>query len=285
MRAVAVGCALLAGCFLKPDRPGGASDGGRDGASGDAAPLACAHYSDWSGPQALPATINTTTSDEIEPALSPDGKYLLFERFNDTALWLSAINNMTFGTPMHVLADCSGGTWTPDGTAVYAWCNAALGSAAFSNGSFESVVNTVEFTAIDPQGRLTFSGDGKAVYYETGSGTTHLARATGSIGHTWARDRELTELETGAASIDQMTPWISSDEHELYFSTSNGNAQLRSATRDAGTGMFSAPAALSMTQVDGWRPTLSTDGTLLIYSGADGDLYFATRTCLTTSAR
>ena len=277
MRAVVAACALLAGCFFKPDRPGAGQDAARDSTTGDGAADVCPHPGAWSGPQAI-ASANTAMTEQ-NPTLSPDGKHLVFVRGDNqsTTLYMIPVTGTSFGSAalLPFGSDVNEPAWSPAGDRLYfAVSGADWKYATFDGTNFGSATSTVELAVLNPriEGGPSFDGDGTELYYDANG---HIYHATGSVGGSWTGATEVTDI---ALPAGESSAEISRDGLEIYYSHAAANNEVWVATRADRSAHFSAGSAVP-NQVDGERPTISTSRTLLVYNGADFDLYFATRSC------
>ncbi len=269
---------VLTGCFFEPTRPhAGPADAASDGTSGDAQ-TACPNPGTWSN--ALPIASANTAMTERNAALSPDGKHLIFTRGDNqqSMLYMLDVTGTSFGsaTATPFGADADEAAWSPAGDRLYFVVGGSDWKfATFDGTTFGTATSTSELNLLNPriEGGLSFDGDGTEIYFDANG---HIEHATGTIGGTWSGASEVTAIATanGEASAE-----ISRDGLELLYShAGTGNDQVWAATRSTRGAAFSS-GTLVPNQVDGGRPTISGDRTLLIYNGADFDLYYATRTC------
>ena len=131
----------------------------------------------WIAERGGPPKRLTNSSDrEYSPALSPDGRWLVYVTWNDRAggrLWKSPLSG---GAPVELSASpafYSQPAWSPDGQQVAFLMSAASAwlEAETSEGFEIRVVpaaggrSTVVTTVRSPNSSFTWSGDGKRIYY------------------------------------------------------------------------------------------------------------------------
>ena len=253
---------FVAGCFTKPDPPGGP---------------ACSVFGPWSAPFRLPSTIDTT-DDEGEPAISPDGKHLVFTRHGATnSLYVADVTGETFSAPTKVElgGDPNNAAWDPTGTQLYYIDGGSRPLLTMFDGhSFSAPSEHDQFNPLSPtiEGRPGFTADGSKLYYAANNAIYDATLNTSA--QQYATGRMLDELGPGGY------PVISSDGLEILFQgTVSGDNRLRTAHRTAGTAVFSTPESLSFQDAAG--PTWTASGTMLLFAHHDNDfqLYYATRSC------
>lgn len=295
MRAVAV--MALAACGRVAFDPLAAGDAGSDGAGGDVQSATCQSYSAWGMPTEL--TQYTSASNDWEPAVSPDGQWLVFGR-NGTSLHIAPRSGNGFGATRSVSELDMVGldlsvTWAFEGDEIIysrsptsTLTDLALWRAVFANGVFTNPTEIAELVSANAHG-TALSPDGLELYLGSNAGNVYqLHRA---VRATKASPWVQMGVEPGLAVAGAQTGWpsMSSDGLTLYYEILNtaGEAYLYMATRSTTADRFASPQPVTIAGLS-WEmgdPDLSVDGLTMHFaampvSGTNFDLYVTTRTCL-----
>jgi Tol biopolymer transport system component len=243
-----------------------------------------------------------TGDNDWEPALSPDGRYLVFMRqlVNSFELYMATRVGPTEFTPPRVLTELntsaveSGATWAPTGDRLYfsstSSSEARLYVSDFVDGTFQAPVLVSELGSVNSP---TIRGDGLEMYFDDASlpGDFKVSRAIRAAqGDPWSTTGLETQLATGFALG---YPSISHDGLRLYFEGTNaaGNGKIYMATRAAVTDRFGTPSLVTdfgeAAGIDLGDPEISADDQLMLMSArglpdttGGFDIYASTRSCL-----
>lgn len=256
--------------------------------------------SEFASPQ--PVTITGWTGSAMEPCLSRDGTYLVFNNSNDPAVntdlhYAERVDDLTFtyrgplagtNTPAldAVAALADDATLYFISTRSYDTTRATIYRGHFAAGVVSDIA-LVDGLATAVAGRLVFdvtvSADGQTLAFAEGvftgaslptSATLLLAERSGAG---FARSPTST---TTLATINALgglvyAPVFSASMRELYFTRTTGSAapQIWVARRTATSEPFGAPSVVTAAEGFVEAPTLSPDETSLYYHRQEGALY------------
>jgi Tol biopolymer transport system component len=252
---------------------------------------ACGAFGPWTTPQHLDAV--ATTTDDWEPALSPDGENLVFSRADGT-IQIAPRTGTTFGPAIRgdvFLPDTIGPAWSPSGDALYVardpggGTDSRLYRSQRLDGAFPAPVLVPELAGEQIKAPA-FSADGLELYFSTGG---ELGRATrGSTTDPWQPQGIENQLDvTGTYGW----PTLSADGLTLMFEVVQANrARMYISTRPTTSQRFGTASLFDQfgsDTVQAGDPELSRDGRILLFAqrddaapGANFDLYMSTRSCL-----
>lgn len=281
----------------------------RDAAGDGVADIAVDQYSPnttcfakWQlGPMfAAPTLVSgvSTSSNESDPFLTPDGLQLYFQRSGDFYLATRPSTLSSFDAGAQVTSLSSGVAETKlfvDASGTRAWfaSQRAGGAGGFDlwrgtrsvqsqmwsvDQMYLGIVNTPE-EQHDPY----LSPDLLHLYYAPlqVAGQTIVLSTRGSIGDAFGAPTAIAALDGAGYEAD---PAVSDDEHLIVFtSTRTGRRRLVYATRPTANAPFSTPAELTVLNADiaegDGDPHLTADGCTLYWSSARsgaGDIYTST---------
>lgn len=260
--------------------------------SGSGSGSACTTFGPWAPP--IRVSSNDATLDDDNPALSPDGQMIVFERWPSgggppdlyyaTRQGDDFINPRAMSSNDSASAD-SGPFWRPDGHALYFTQGNSKMQVAVASGLFGSYGVTHEFDSITTYfERPRFSSDGLEVVFYDGNPADiwHAIRPT-TASTIWTASA-LPSLDS--PEVDD-GPSLSGDDLTIYYAsrhTGTGNPRhLFEAHRTAKQGQFDVPVDLGNFGVaDPFGPDISRDGKTLVFTGYPGstaDTYLTTRSC------
>jgi hypothetical protein len=260
-------------------------------APGDGVP-ACT-FSEWSAPVRIAAN-DPGYSDE-EPALSPDGQIVVWQRKlteSDVDLWYAVRTGNDFVAPQEILAANTGGLetgpfWSPDGTRLY-YTEGAEGLAKMvipvdSGPVFRTPLQTDEFASLSYVERPRLRRDGlEMVYFAHPTADLFHATRTAPTSTIWTG----SELSTVSSPAVDHDPTLTDDGLTMYFSsgaTNDGSLHLFVATRPQLDEAFDGATDLgNFTVAQPSGPDISRDGMTMVFSGypdSQADIYIMTRHC------
>ena len=250
-------------------------------------------FSNWSAPVRIAAN-DSGLSDE-EPALSPDGQVIVWQRRYtqaDVDLWYAVRTGNDFVSPQEIpLVNTNaletGPFWSPDGTRLY-YTQGAEGVAKMvipvdSGPVFRTPLQTDEFASLPYVERPRFRSDGlEIVYFAHPTADLFHATRTSVQSTIWTA----SELSTVSSPAVDHDPTLTADGLTMYFSsaaTNDGSLHLFEATRPRLDAAFDEPTDLGNFGVDQPSgPDISSDGMTMVFSGypdSQADIYIMTRHC------
>lgn len=257
----------------------------------DAAP-ACT-FSEWSAPVRIAAN-DPGLADE-EPALSPDGQLVVWQRRlsqTDIDLWYALRTGNDFVSPQEIPLVNTNGLetgpfWSPDGTRLY-YTEGAEGLAKMvipvdSGPVFRTPLQTDEFASLSYVERPRFRSDGlEIVYFAHPTADLFHATRTAPTSTIWTG----SELPTVSSPAVDHDPTLTDDGLTMYFSsaaTNDGSLHLFVATRPRLDEVFDGAIDLgNFTIAQPSGPDISRDGMTMVFSGypdSQADIYIMTRHC------
>ena len=260
-------------------------------APGDVMPTCT--FSEWSAPVRIAA--NDPGLDDEEPALSPDGQIVVWQRKliqSDVDLWYAVRTGNDFVSPQEILVANTNGLetgpfWSPDGTRLY-YTQGAEGvakavTAVDAGPTFRNPMPTDELSSLPYVERPRFRDDGlEIVYFAHPTADLFHATRTQPTSTIWTA----SELSTVSSPAVDHDPTLTADGLTMYFSsaaTNDGSLHLFAATRPRLDGPFDAATDLGnfgVAQPSG--PDVSRDGMTMVFSGYpdnQSDIYIMTRHC------
>jgi Tol biopolymer transport system component len=250
-------------------------------------------FSPWSEPVRIAA--NDSGLPDEEPALSPNGQILVWERKltqTDIDLWYALRTGNDFVSPQEVPGADTNGLetgpfWSPDGTRLY-YTQGAEGVAKAvmtvdSGPTFDDPVPTDELSSISYVERPRFRNDGlEIVYFAHPTADLFHATRTQPTSTIWTA----SELYTVSSPAVDHDPTLTADGLTMFFSsaaTNDGSLHLFVATRTGLDAEFDSPNDLGTFGVDQPSgPDISSDGMTMVFSGypdSQADIYIMTRHC------
>jgi Tol biopolymer transport system component/imidazolonepropionase-like amidohydrolase len=201
-----------------------------------------------------------TVKGILAPALSPDGKRVVFEALNQ--LWLMEIGgNATALTSDGYYKQTP--AWSPDGTRI-AYSSDKNGTANvyildLATRSETRLTNLHEAAALDP----AWSPDGKQIAFQTQEGTVHVADVAGGA----SREVIRTTFEPGRPSWSKNGKMLSLAVLRAYTKRyREGTSLILTADLQTGKQVLTEPApykSITTRSIDG--PIYSPDGTRMAY--------------------
>ena len=249
----------------------------------------------WSAAQPVPMV--SSSSIDADPALSPDGAWLVFSSSRIVAklqIYVSSVSGGVLtgvvGAPQSATTNAGGDTesgpsWNASGDTMYFASNRVGGpyvfTASFSGGVFgaPNIVTSL-------QGRQAYgpaiSSNGLEVYFSDGAGaSSRILRAKRpDLGAPFAGIEVPPELDFPAGWTS-----LSADDLTLYYEGDLDTAlsQIYMVTRPDIDSPFGTPIKISDGTAAEGDPYISADGqTLVLSSDRSGnpDIYAMTRTCM-----
>lgn len=276
---------VLVGCGRVDFDP--LSDGGA--AAGDGSTCA---FGPWSN--IVPASTLNGTGDEWEPALSPDGRTIVYVSYTGAAgLYAATRSSATsmFGAP-RMLTELStsnvehGPAWSADGTKLYFSRELAMSQPMVADYLGDGMFGTPALFDVPSIGSaFALSADELEVFetVDNGSGDYDLLHATRpQIGASWVTGNGVLSLNTSGI---EAYPAFDEPRGDLYYQR---GSEIVVAHRAGKMAAFLSPAPAPGINVSGATtgdPSLTADGLTLAFSstrpGGTGasDLYLATRVC------
>jgi Tol biopolymer transport system component len=236
-----------------------------------------------------------------EPALSPDGTYVVFQRRTavGSELYMATrVGPNEFTTPvllteLNTTSIEGGAAWAPTGDRLYFSSNRSsafrLYASDFVDGAFQPPVVVTELGNVYS---ATIRGDGLEMYYDDYglTGNFRVSRATRATqSDPWSTTGLESQLDTGFALG---FPSISHDGLQLYLEgNAAGTAKLYMSTRAVVTDRFGPPALVTdfgeAAGVELGDPEISADDQLMLMSATGFpdtiggfDIYASMRNCL-----
>jgi Tol biopolymer transport system component len=250
-------------------------------------------FSAWSEPVRIAAN-DPGLSDE-EPALSPDGQIVVWQRkytASDVDLWYAVRTGNDFVSPTDLLVANTDGLetgpfWSPDGTRLY-YTQGAEGVVKAilpvdPGPTFRNPVQTDELASLPYVERPRFRTDGlEIVYFAHPTADLFHATRTAPSSNIWTP----SELTTASSAAVDHDPTLTTDGLTMYFSsaaTNDGSLHLFETTRPSVDAAFDEPGDLGNFGVDQPSgPDISRDGLTMVFSGypdSQADIYIMTRHC------
>jgi hypothetical protein len=287
--AAVVALALLAACA-------------GSGPAGPAAPERLPEYRGFGAPQAV--TLRGYRGDAMEPFISPDGRYLLFNNRNDPRIdtqlhWAERIDDLTFdyrgeiagaNTPAldAVPSLDRDGTLYFISTRSYADTLSTLYRGRFDAGRLSDVA-LVDGVSLNRPGMLVFdaeiSADGTTLFLVDGRFTGGPMPKTADIDIAVREGPRFRRLPAGHALLANVNtaaleyaPVVSGDLRELFFTRLTGSGrkarfQILRAARPDDRSPFGPPEVVAAIAGHVEAPTLSGDGRSLYFHRLDGDRF------------
>jgi hypothetical protein len=281
---------LLLGCAAA------CSHGSGPAADGGAADLAAAATGDFANPTRV--TIVGWSDDAMEPFLSRDGRYLLFNNSNDPSVdtnlhFAERVDDLTFQyrgpiggvntTSLDAVAsEDDAGTFYFISTRSYSTTQSTIYRGAFVDGNVSGVALVGGVPALGT-GHVIFdavvSADGGTLAFAEGvfdsaggPRSADIVLANGSAGGAFARvpNSAVTLQAINLPGGIQYAPLFSASKLELYFTRLVGtDATIFGASRASTSAPFDAPRALAAISGFAEAPTLSVDEKSLYYHAHD----------------
>ncbi len=249
----------------------------------------------WSEPE--PLTALNTTAEESEPALSPDGRTLVFtlDRPGGDDLYQASFDGVAWSPrqligPLDSPAGQGGAAWSPAGDALYftSFRDGPLGFyvATYEGGEFGAPTRVPGLEGLSEQLAPTVRGDHLEMFYSSRLSPSTIQRAVRPDATApWVPAGEVTELD---GPRDVGYPGVSADGLVLYYEATQpgGRFTIVRAVRPSLAAPFGPPEIV--TALDGGRndgdPQPSADGSRIVFTSdrarsGDYDLYLATRVC------
>jgi Tol biopolymer transport system component len=283
---------VLAACGrVRFDPLPGSGDAVSNDSSRDGSGVLC---SAWSTPQ--PITAVNSSSEDYDPELSPDGRWLVFasERADpQDDLYLSQVTGGAYGAPQPVaIVNSIGGydnnpTWDPSGGILYFVAGSnQLYTSTFAAGALGTPVLVPELQSVAMVGPAMAASGTELFYTVAAMGTVKMWRTTRATPTSpWGTPAPVPEL----AAYNAGWPTLSADGKTMYFEgDAGGFTQLYVVTRPAVGAAFGTPAVftdVADNSANEGDPFVSYDGQTFMFSSERGgpstgsDLYVSTRTC------
>lgn len=290
------------------------SDARNDSSSGDTMPDVACVLGPFGAPQ-LVANINAigATLDDWSPAVTPDELSIYFYSFRNTlppapdvwrahridstlpfpaATLMSDVSSAKSDIMPHVSADELRIVFASDRTGTLGLLDIFEATRASTSDLFGTAVDLTVLNSNKDEDSLWLSPDGLRIMFSSSRGATVDLFSSERTSRAAAFSAPV--LVTGASTntADDRTPWLTTDELELYFSSSRagmGGYDIWRSTRASPTAAFGA--AVNVTELnsaqDDYAPSLSADGRRLYFNynaklvgGGDANIYIAERGCL-----
>lgn len=264
-------------------------DPAQDAPTGDgSAPIECSMWMDT-----RPETAVNSTSNDWEPALSPDGRLLVFASSRSGVFKLYSADRAAVGNPFGAATliaelDDAGSrhaspTWDPDGTKFYFTRDGVAMVASYDP-------NTRTFSQVQETNALLgtswdVASAGRELFYSftVVSGDTDLGHATRlGLGDPWTPDSDVDALSQPASR--EGFPSFAEATQELFIEVSVPSVAVWKSTR-AGPGFAFGPAVLVPELVNAGDPEVSRDGLEVYYSSDEArsmgsaDIFVGARSC------
>jgi len=278
-------------------------------ASADAAPDAappCTSFGPWSAPTIIAAT-NSSVPEE-SPALSPDGRVVVFQRKTVSGDWdlayaLREGNDFTNAQTvpgLNTSDDDEEPFWSADGNTLYfirstgQHPGTAVMEAAYASGQFDTPVPSMDFTQFAYIERPNIAPSSlELAYYNDTVANLYVAIRPSPTGR-WTPGTSPLAI---SSSVADFNPVFVGDGNTLYFTSRRapgpdgsanptGQRFIWQATRSDSQHPFGNVTGVDTSgvmEVDG--ATVSRDGTLMLFTGypnSQEDIYMMTRQCLGT---
>lgn len=289
----------LAGCFAKPDRPGGSHgvDGGND--AGDPADATPCTPGEWGVPIAL-SSLNGSSSDDYAPALTQDKQTIVFHRSTngDSQMYQATWNpgELAFDAPALVAVPNFGGGPYLFGDGLTLWYHSYVNGAGdimeltrpalsepFSASSLRSVSPFANAVVHERDIEVSANGlDAVLFVDELDSAEIVLAERISPSG----AFSPYLKIGSLVDSNYDCCPTISSDGLTVMWEGRTNPYGIWTASRPSRTEAFGGPelftAVDNLEAVNG-DPHLSADGLTLVYTsrrtGSDFKLFMLQRPC------
>ena len=253
---------------------------------------------DFANPQRV--TIQGYSDHAMEPFISRDGKYLLFNNSNDPEVdtnlhWAERIDDLNFQykgeiggvntTALEGVASMDrNGVFYFISTRSYEETSSTIYRGSFDNGTVSGVdlapgVSTTTAGIVNFDAEI--SPDGNTLYFvesqfgQSGPQNANILIATWN-GSTFVRDSNSATImkQVNTSKNLEYAPAISSSGLELFFTRFNRtDAALYVATRTDASSPFGASRKITATTGFVEGPTLSPDEKSLYYHKREGDLF------------
>jgi hypothetical protein len=241
----------------------------------------CSLFGAWSNPKPL-----SQTGGREGPALSPDGKLLVFMGYVGTtdlfiATWDAVAQDIDAPTPIDAVNEVDSGegdaAWGADGTELYFQRDGVNYVSAVSAGpTFGDPVEAASLAGLDGvTNRVRFTWDGLEVYYWDDFKKLHHARRTSPTAQ-WEDDSSILVL-LDDPDKDEREPTIDADGLHIVYSVDD--FELREASRVNRSDPFGTPQTIELGDASHLEPELSRDGTMLFFVINGDQIYVMTRTC------
>lgn len=246
-----------------------------------------------------PISANDPNLGNKNPAISPDGQVLVFNRsmgLDNLDLFYARRSGDDFIDPVPMSFNSANDdgypAWSPDGSRLYYTydngTNLHVRVLPVTGTTFGDPIDDPQFASFGLLRRPQFTQDGTELFYfaaQAGHIDADIFRATrlSATSVIWAKTI-VPELSTSAVDT---TPTLASDDRTIYFTSTrfDGTSQHIYQSHRASFGAdWEVPTDLGDFGLSSLvAPDISHDGTILLVSGnlrATAEIYELTRTCL-----